>query len=328
MTEPWISLHAFHRGGTDRLITQAVGGLLRSLTADGLLVRHFFLRYWEGGPHVRLRLRPAARPDEVEARARAALERHLAAYPSSHEADWDAGKYAAAAERFARAENLTHYDRRVRTRDTVEAVAYRPEYATYGGPEAIDAVEEHFCDSSRIALALLDGGIEPGRRVGFAAAALMLALAAWEPDLARLARALDASRERWDPRPDHAPHDRPTDAARGGRERAALTAQLLRCHRIASGVEIPGARDPLGAWWRSIDTLRLRALDLQAAGRFHPEPAVSSFQPPGVTRARGDVLILLLRCVHLLCNRLGLPGEQETHLRHLVGTTYRELEHR
>ncbi|WP_405089107.1 thiopeptide-type bacteriocin biosynthesis protein [Microbispora sp. NBC_01389] len=255
-------------------------------------------------------------------RLAAKLERHLAAYPSPHEATWDSGEYAAgyaaAAERFAGAEHLTHYDRRVRTSDAVEAVAYRPEYATYGGPEAIDAVEGHFCDSSRIALALLDGGIEPGRRRGFAAAALMLALAAWEPDPTRLARALEASRERWDP------HDRPSN----DRERAALTAQLLRCHRIAAGAEIPGARDPLGAWWRSIDTLRLRALDLQAAGRFHPETAVSSFQPPGVTRARGDVLILLLRCVHLLCNRLGLPGEQETHLRHLVGTTYRELEHR
>ncbi|MEU8055660.1 lantibiotic dehydratase C-terminal domain-containing protein [Microbispora bryophytorum] len=327
MAEPWISLHVFHRGGTDRLITEAVGGLARSLTADGLLVRHFFLRYWEGGPHLRLRLLPAARPDEVEARACAALERHLDAYPSECpsplEAARDAAEYAAAAERFARAENLTHYDRRVRTRDGVEAIAYRPEYETYGGPEAIDAAERHFCESSRIALALLDGGVGPGRRLGFAAAALMLALAAWEPDPARLADALEASRERWDP-----PHDRPRDATQAGGERAALTSQLLRCHRIAAGAQIPGARDPLGAWWRSIDALRLRALDLQAVGRFHPEPAVSSFQPPGVTRARGDILILLLRCVHLLCNRLGLPGGQETHLRHLVGATYCELEHR
>ncbi|MBP2708182.1 thiopeptide-type bacteriocin biosynthesis protein [Microbispora sp. RL4-1S] len=321
MAEPWISLHAFHRGGTDRLIAQAVGGLVRSLHADGLLVRYFFLRYWEGGPHLRLRLLPYARPGEVAERATTALEQHLAAHPST--VSWDAERYAAVAERYARDENLTDYDRRVRSRDGVEAVAYRPEFETYGGPEATEAAERHFCDSSRVALVLLEGETGPGRRLGFAAAALTLALAAWEPDPARLARALEAARERWDP-----PQDRRHRAEPSDRERAALTAQVLRSHRIAAGAERPGARDPLGAWWRSIDTLRLRALDLQAAGRFRPEPAVSSFQPPDVSRERGDILILLLRCVHLLCNRLGLPGGQETHLRHLVGTTYCELEHR
>ncbi|RSM98131.1 hypothetical protein DMB42_44790 [Nonomuraea sp. WAC 01424] len=308
MAEPWISLHAFHRGGTDRLITQAVGGLVSSLAADSLLRGYFFLRYWEGGPHLRLRLLPSAHPLEVAERATAALERHLAAHPSP--ASWDPGQYAATAERYARAEHLLHYDRRVRVRDGVEAIAYRPEYGTYGGPEAVEAAERHFHDSSRIALALLAGQLGPGRRAGFAAAALMLALAAWEPDPSRLARTLPTARNR-----PSAPRD-------------ALMVQLLRSHRIATGEERPGARDPLGAWWCSIDTLRHRVLDLQATGRFNPEPAQSAFVPPGVTRPRGDLLILLLRCVHLLCNRLGLPPAHESHLRHLVGTTYRELEHR
>ncbi|MFI7691234.1 lantibiotic dehydratase C-terminal domain-containing protein [Nonomuraea sp. NPDC049655] len=321
MAEQWISLHVFHRGGTDRLITQAVGGLVRSLAADGPPTGYFFLRYWEGGPHLRLRLLPSARPSEVAERATAALERHLAAHPSP--ASWDPGRYAALAERYAGAEHLLHYDRRVRARDGVEAIAYRPEYGTYGGPEAVEAAERHFHDSSRIALALLEGELGPGRRAGFAAAALMLALAAWEPDSARLARTLPADR-------DHrfAPTEASDRAGTSEGQRAALAAQLLRSHRIATGEERPRAGDPLGAWWRSIDTLRHRVLDLQATGRFNPEPARSALVPPGVTRPRGDLLILLLRCVHLLCNRLGLPAGHESHLRHLVCTTYRELEHR
>ncbi|MEV4400213.1 lantibiotic dehydratase C-terminal domain-containing protein [Nonomuraea sp. NPDC049607] len=321
MAEPWISLHAFHQGGTDRLIVQAVGGLVRELAADGLLTGYFFLRYWEGGPHLRLRLLPSARPQEVAERATAALERHLAAHPSP--ASWDPGRYAATAERYARVEHLLHYDRRVRVRDDVEAIAYRPEYGTYGGPEAVEAAERHFHDSSRIALALLEGEIGPGRRAGFAAFALMLTLAAWEPDPARLARTLSTTRDRRCAPGEPSDQPGPSDG-----QRAALAAQLLRSHRIAGGEEHPRAGDPLGAWWRSIDTLRHRVLDLQATGRFNPEPAQSTFVPSGVTRPRGDLLVLLLRCVHLLCNRLGLSGGHESHLRHLVGTTYRELEHR
>ncbi|MEV0612028.1 lantibiotic dehydratase C-terminal domain-containing protein [Nonomuraea sp. NPDC050404] len=314
----WISLHAFHRGGTDRLIAQAVGGLVRSLDADGLLARWFFLRYWEGGPHLRLRLLPAARAGEVEQRARAALERHLSAHPSR--VPWDPARYAAAAESFAAAEDLSGYDRRLRGHDVVEAVAYRPEHRVFGGPEVTGAAERHFGDSSRIALALLERGEERGRRLGFAAAALMLALALWEPDPARLGRALETSRDRWDP-----------PATRAGRaglldgQRPASNAQVLRCLRIATGLERPEPRDPVGAWWRSMVALHERVLTCRAAGRFHPEPADSSFHPPGASRAHGDVLILLVRCVHLLCNRLGLTGPEEAHLRYLIGTTLIEL---
>ncbi|MEW9553248.1 lantibiotic dehydratase C-terminal domain-containing protein [Nonomuraea sp. NPDC050783] len=315
MAEPerWISLHAFHRGGTDRLIGQAVGGLVRSLDADGLLARFFFLRYWEGGPHLRLRLSPAARAAEVEQRARAALERHLAAYPTR--TPWDPRRYAVAAERLASMESLQDYDRRLRSRDGVEAVPYRPEHHVFGGPEATRAAERHFDDSSRIALALLAREEERGRLAGFAAAALTLALAAWEPDPGRLGHVLATDRERWDP-----PGERSRRAELLDRHRLALRGQVLRCLRIATGQDVPGDGDPLGAWWRSIDTLRGHVVRLQAEGRFRPPPSGSSFQPPGTSRARGDVLVLLVRCVHLLCNRLGLAGPEEAHLRHLVGT--------
>jgi thiopeptide-type bacteriocin biosynthesis protein len=83
MRESWVSLHVFHGSGTDLLITRAVADLVRSLDADEQLAGFFFIRYWEGGPHLRLRLLPRT-PDlatEVEQRATAELKRLLGRPP-------------------------------------------------------------------------------------------------------------------------------------------------------------------------------------------------------------------------------------------------------
>ncbi|MEW1844354.1 lantibiotic dehydratase C-terminal domain-containing protein [Nonomuraea angiospora] len=351
MPDRWISLHAFHQAGTDLLLGTAVDGLVREL--DGRLDRFFFLRYWEGGPHLRLRLLPRVPDDAVmiEKRATAVLEEHLAAYPTT--VTWDRERYALLAQEFARQEGLVAYDHRLRPDDHVEAIAYRPEYATFGGPQAVAAVERHFTDSSRIALAILRGEHDHRRRLGHALAAMMLALMSWEPDPRRLAPLLARERDRWDPAPAR---------ARQGeiftKQREALTAQAERCRLIAArpasseshapapsadgpppgGVLDAGdARDSLGAWWRSIDTLHRRLVALQRAGVFYPVHREGASRTPGrpripdtpgpagvdtpVDAERHDVLIVLNRCVHLFCNRLGLSIVEEAHLRYLTAVT-------
>ncbi|WP_066368570.1 thiopeptide-type bacteriocin biosynthesis protein [Herbidospora mongoliensis] len=282
MTDRWISLHAFHRTGTDLLLVTAVDGLIKEL--DGRLDRYFFLRYWEGGPHLRLRLLPRV-PDDaatIGRRATAVLEEYLAAYPAT--TPWDREGYALLAAEFARQEGLAAYDERLRPDDHVEAIAYRPEYAMYGGPEAVDAVERHFTDSSRIALAILRGEPDPRRRLGHALTAMMLTLMAWEPDPGRLASVLAGERDRWDPAPARARH---AEIFAGRRD--ALTAQAERCRRIATSGS---------TWWRSVDALQRRLADLQLDSR-----------------------IVLERCVHLFCNRLGLSIAEEAHLRYLTAAT-------
>ncbi|GGK63986.1 hypothetical protein Sme01_06230 [Sphaerisporangium melleum] len=413
MTDRWVSLHAFHRSGTDLLLGTAVGGLVREL--DARLDRFFFLRYWEGGPHLRLRLLPRDPGDAamIEKRATAVLEAHLAAHPTM--ATWDRERYALLAEEFARQEGLAGYDRRLRADDQVEAVAYRPEYATFGGPEAVAAVERHFTDSSRIALAILRGEHDHRRRLGHALAAMMLAFMAWEPDPRRLGPLLARERDRWDPAPARARQQEIF-----AKQREALTAQAERCRHIAtrppsSNTPVPAAhaassdgpapvggpgssggptftirsassddpvratssdgpapvggpgssgdpaftirsassdgpalaalpgslapagrvlqgageaRDPLGAWWNSIDTLHRRLVALQQAGRFHPLRRKKASPIPGPVDAgppadedRYDVLTVLDRCVHLFCNRLGLSIAEEAHLRYLTAVT-------
>ncbi|MEV7010678.1 lantibiotic dehydratase C-terminal domain-containing protein [Streptosporangium sp. NPDC051022] len=312
MSERWISLHVFHRGDDDLLITHAVGPLVRTLEEERRLAGFFFLRYWEGGPHIRLRLLPASSGAPVERRARTALEAHLRAHPSA--APLDEERYALLAERYARAELMEDtYDRRVRGHDCVEAVPYRPELDVFGGQEATRAAEEHFTDASRIALATLGPRPARGRLLGLGTALLMLTLAAWEPDLNRAGLLLAERRERWD-----TPRERESLAAVLAGQCERLTAQALRCWHPVTG-EAP-QDDPLTAWSHSIGALRKRLAALQTAGLFRPKRTATSFHG---ARA-DDVLGVLMRCAHLMCNRLGITTAEEVQLRYLVGAVLTE----
>lgn len=235
MPDPWVSLHAFHQDGTDLLLTTAVDGLVREL--DGSLDGFFFLRYWEGGPHLRLRLLPRDPADAgmIGERATTVLEEHLTAHPP--EATWDRERYALLAQEFARREGLAGYDHRLRPAGQVEAVAYRPEYTTFGGPQAVAAVERHFTDSSRLALAILRAEPDHRRRLGHALAAMMLTFMAWEPDPRRLGSLMAGWRDRWSP----APAARTRQDEIVARRRDALTAQAERCRLVASAAGRPPA---------------------------------------------------------------------------------------
>src|SRR5215218_9452764 len=89
MTKPWISVHVFYSSNGNPLLADGVAPLVARLRARGLISRYFFIRYWLGGPHVRLRLLPAeaAGADEVKAVAEADLRAFLARRPALYEVD-------------------------------------------------------------------------------------------------------------------------------------------------------------------------------------------------------------------------------------------------
>jgi hypothetical protein len=188
----WISVHLFHRGNLDYLITGAVAPLAEDLTCSGALGGYFFLRYWEGGPHLRLRLLPTSpsHAEQVRSTLIQCATRYLTDHPSPPAPAHAAEAYQALAQRLAHAERMTDHDRALHPDDTVEFIPYQPEYAAYGQRPALTAVEAHFTESSTIALHLLTAGTSPARRHAAALAMLMLTLAVCEPDLARAASRL------------------------------------------------------------------------------------------------------------------------------------------
>jgi hypothetical protein len=315
MAEPsrdWVGVHVFHRGDQDLLVTRAVAPLCDELSRTGRVRGWFFLRYWEGGPHVRLRLLAKTPTSAIRAAVVRACAQHLADHPSPPD-EWSQHEYEAVARRRAEGERLDRWDRRLRPVDTVEFIAYEPEHHAYGEGRALRAVERHFTDSSRIAVRLL--AAPPDRRAGAALAMLTVAVAVCEPDLARAAARFAAVRTR---QPSAPLPDRRDD----------LLDQTRRLWAHASS-DPPDTTptDPLAAWWLSIRALHTTLTGLRARGDFAPVDSLSPFA--GLARALHPedpvVPYVVLRCAHLLCNRLGLAGATEARLASLTARTLSEL---
>ncbi|MEU3164813.1 lantibiotic dehydratase C-terminal domain-containing protein [Streptosporangium sp. NPDC006930] len=209
---PWQSAHLFHTGDLDDLIRDVVTPLARSATAS------FYLRYWESGPHVRLRLKGVPR-DEIRARA----ARWFADHPSPAV---DAPAYRRLAAVLAQGERRESYDPTLHPPGSAVFIPYEPEERVYGN---MPAVERHFGISSSLALDVLHGAPAMERRTAVGLAVLTLTMAACQPDLAEAARRL----------PPHDPGDLP----------AALVTQTERLWHLKDG---PGL---LGTWAASINDL-------------------------------------------------------------------------
>ncbi|MFD0473635.1 lantibiotic dehydratase C-terminal domain-containing protein [Nonomuraea thailandensis] len=294
-----------------------VDPVTRELAADGTAGSAFFLRYWEGGQHVRLRLEvpdPARRPrvrDLIRDRAAA----HFARHPSP---EADATAYRAFAAAMARGERRASYDDRLHPAGSVAFIAYRPEHEAYGDAACVAAAERHFAVSSRLALDVLRAGTEMGRRTAIGLAALTIAVAACEPDLPAAAHRLaTAARETGTPPseptttdaaagPHSAMEDMEEDWRRRGAALLAQTRTLWQPPDWGTGL--------LAAWTSSIHALRADLDALQAEGRCTPATrAPHAFLALAAPPERRTVALILMRCVHLFHNRLGLRAGAEQH---------------
>ncbi|MFH9862894.1 thiopeptide-type bacteriocin biosynthesis protein [Streptomyces sp. NPDC017202] len=130
--QPWHSLHlALHTGGaaTDVFVTDDLAPLMDGLTADPRAA-WFFIRYGEGGPHLRIRFRgPLSAGAATELPA--ALAELAAARPAEFTGPWPS------------------------RHGEVREVPYVPETERYGGPAALPLAEDVFVHSTRTALQAL-----------------------------------------------------------------------------------------------------------------------------------------------------------------------------
>ncbi|TYB45936.1 hypothetical protein FXF51_59655 [Nonomuraea sp. PA05] len=295
----WVSAHLFHFGDLDPLITDVVHPLTRELAADGTVRHSFFLRYWEGGQHVRLRLEV---PDRTRAgHVREMISYRAAAHFTTHPSPQvDPAAYRAFATAMARGERRTTYDEHLHPPGSVAFIGYRPEYDAYGDPACVAAAERHFALSSRLALDVLRAGTDLGRRTAIGLAALTIALAVCEPDLPAAARRLaTATRE--------ASSELEADWRRREPALLAQTRTLWATPHHAGPL--------LSEWAASLRTLRADLDALHAAGRCAPLDSGSPHAVLAVAapQARRTVSLILMRCVHLFHNRLGLRAAAEQH---------------
>lgn len=124
----WISLHIFHNYSFEKVLNEHIFPLTNYLKEKKYIRSMFFIRYWEGGPHIRYRVLPLANTD-------ISLLKNIIFNKSK--------KYFSELKK----ENLKY---------SFEFIDYIKEKTRYGGGKLINVAEEHFQDSSNTILKLLN----------------------------------------------------------------------------------------------------------------------------------------------------------------------------
>ena len=156
----WLSVYLFFDGwiytpDCDRIVLDVAEPFVRRCQAQGWIAQHFFIRYSEFGPHVRLRL--FAEPQVLAAEVWPALVEHLRAHSPGVLIDQRPDEPGLPQRPEGQPVRVTHAAR----------VAYEPETERYGGPDALLVSERAFQISSDAAYALTAKmGTERSSRLG------------------------------------------------------------------------------------------------------------------------------------------------------------------
>lgn len=286
--EDWRSWHLHLATAAPAAHDRAIVGAVRSLAATAPRARYFFVRYWQGGPHVRLRV--AGLDDEragpVEAALAGALALANAAVPG--EPPLDPAGYRERAARLAEAgEGAGPLAVEPLRPPGVHRAVYEPELSRYQGPQHMARSEALFQLSSRITAGLLSAGAGPGTRAAAALQATAIAMAALDGGPEEARRFIEGATSAWRGWADGLGR---TGPARARVEQVAGE----NARRLTAAGGWPGAAGNGRPW-------RLWAEGLGAAVPVWRGPEGSAQRARRVVHAH----------VHMFHNRLGLTGQGE-----------------
>ncbi|WP_293573089.1 lantibiotic dehydratase C-terminal domain-containing protein [Phaeobacter sp.] len=301
--DQWAAFHLFHAGDLDDVLLQVVKPVIAEVQTENPTLNWFFLRYWNGGPHVRLRVRGVT-PNRA-AEIGSALQARLIALGTTA---LDAHAYAQVCSRMDQmradlpesSSGLLEPCERLATGGTVQRRNYQFDAGKYGNDRVSGAVEEAFCTSSVLSIRALPV-IAQARQSRSGVAALFIASGA---------RALAGSH---------------LERADFLDEIATQSADLMAEIPAPGAVDLPPATlvtvakgdDPIQTTGSMLAALLIvwHAACEKLVARVDAELAKQ--------QSRLAAQALLMDAQHLLMNRLGVPTRIEPHLLRLVAAALR-----
>ena len=325
----WIAIHIHYASNPNPLLTECVAPLVADLRERGLIRRYFFIRYWQEGPHVRLRFLPrsAADADEIRRTTERAVEAFLARRPALFDVEHDrvaayhrdmfVFEYGEQAwERQYGADGMP-----VRVSNSWAYQPYEPEYDRYGGPAGVDLAEWHFEHSSDMVLRLLDSANVHVRTVMFGLSSQLTLVTGFtfRPSPEAFARFLHYYSEFW---ANAYPDQRGSQQDRYDKNYEEMAGVLNARVAEISETVLAGRADALagfiGTWRNHCAELRERIEQLSLAGKliFRAKDAGDRHEP--VTDPDIALGILLSGYVHMTNNRLGVTVHDEAYLAYVL----------
>jgi hypothetical protein len=286
----WISAHFFYQGELDRLIVKLVGPLVAEIGDADPTIDFFFVRYWEGGPHVRLRIRTKRLTGHRNLVERRASE-FFRAFPSEDRLK-DPNLFSEFSAALAKREGVRAHPVRY-PNDSVQFINYNFDFSRYGTAEG--PVERHFGESSRIALGLLTAGLSMDQRQAVAFAAVLLTFAACDGLPNNIEKRIISNWSAWAFEKENALVLERAFSDAYEERKAELTALTLVTLNLVRNASARSNNPFASAWLDSLTNLK---------GSLN-----------GVSGSREATLDA---CAHMLMNRLGLSPSREAYVRYLA----------
>ncbi len=144
----WLAAYIYYSEPWDKLLVEGIKPLADDIIESGLAEKYFFIRYWEKGPHIRLRFYGDEQTldSQVKPKIETWIKSWLAANPSTH--DLPEG-YTNIPEEQGWYPN-----------NSIQWIAYEPETERYGGPHALPFGESHFHANSDAVLSVMEEAAE------------------------------------------------------------------------------------------------------------------------------------------------------------------------
>ncbi len=280
---PWLSAYLPYAGSLyadtcDRILTTFVWPFVETCIDNQIVTCWFFVRYSDGGPHVRLRLLPSpgVPGSTLQGRFDDYVRRHLSL-----------GRAAVRGVRWA---------------------TYDPEYERYGGRPAMRVVEESFRESSEHAIAELGaiGACERSVRLGRGLATTLVVA----HQLFRTKIAVARFAERYRSTPNGASQERAERRRKAFDSAFAPQASVLtsQINELWRWLEVGEALTPsLDRYRGAIAVLRSRLADLYYAGELGAN---------GRRAISLDAALAMIgpSVIHMMSNRLGVTNDEEAYL--------------
>lgn len=289
---PWLSIHCFlaDQARLEAFLLDAVAPLVREWQQAGLVDQWFFIRYWEGGPHLRLRLAgPVASREEAAIEPlRARIGDYLSSKPLDRQTYYASHGFDGAP---VDPESLSWFED-----GSVVRIDYEPELQRYGGVEAVRASERLFAQSSALAIALTRATSgDLARRMATALPLMAATLLSTGRDAAGVAVFFRTYADFW---AGYSDANRSLAAQIAvGEAQPSLVAALAR---LTGGA----ATGPVAAWAKAVESFVAELAEIRGAGLLRSPFDSSPVRDDMAFRNAVDSI--LGSHIHMLNNRLGI----------------------
>lgn len=326
-TGTWLAAYLYCVEPWETFLIEAVKPFVDKIMENQWAHQFFFIRYWERGPHIRLRFKGNA--ETLEKQVKPHLDDHFLKYFQEHPSERETPEYGAELPP----------EQQWFPNNSVQYIDYEPELERYAGPTGILIAEKQFEASARAVFAVIEesGDWDYDRALG-AAIQLHLGFAfALGMDLVETGKFFNRISTTWFSRAYGYTPDTPKEQIK---ERQDITLKafeenfqrqkttLVPYHQTlwsAFTEEMEFEQEWLNQWLEHMTAIKNELITAQEHKLlvmpqwFKPEPGLK------IPEKRQEVWRILESYIHMTNNRLGIMNRDEAYLGYLIKESLKEV---